>query len=733
MEKNARRLTDEPLDRPGILLLRPCSTTDNPGDGVSRTMPSSPESMNELTFVARLGTATVLRAERMRDDGLTPLIARGDVEERQIDADGKVRRCDIRLSTSTGRKLASGEMKRPEVREGRDPCNEALRRDARRKAVARGLPYYFTCNMAKVVLFSVASRPGEPDPIEGEYELAPIAHSRDVDPCMGQITERWGAFLDDLEDRLKAVASTRPSVTSADVVALRDAITAVAEEAIDRVSHRVEQDADLADSVRDEAADDFSFAAALKPSYRAVFHRELLQILKFGIFVAAQKLVLYRMLEDAGPRRSTPFRLDPLAVPESSSDPRAIRAILDHAFSHAISRSGDYQTAFLPNPLADLVFLEPESHEEIHACRVGEVWHHLLATVQSASWVSISQNLVGFLYEVIVDPEFRHLLGQFYTREDVVDILVTFAVTQPADLVLDPAAGGGSFVRSAYHRKRALGDTHEDALAATWGLEITGFAAELSTISLATADTREAAAYPRVLLTDFFDVRPGLVTQLEVPGEGEKLRVPTAFDAIVGNPPYISYRHQKNQAKVLNALAELPNDIELPKFTGKSDAYVWFLVHATQFLRDGGRLGFVVSSAILFSDYGIPLIRFLGHHYRILAVVDSMVERWFPDADTNTVLLLLERRKDLRRRRETSMRFIRLRRLLAQLLPPPGDGRRRQTLEDLIDALLAAPDGGDDPRWTVNLIPQGNEAGLSFTGGNEEDASEDDGGDEDDE
>ena len=46
------------------------------------------------------------------------------------------------------------------------------------------------------------------------------------------------------------------------------------------------------------------------------------------------------------------------------------------------------------------------------------------------------------------------------------------------------------------------------------------------------------------------------------------------------------------------------------------------------FLKNGGRLAFIVSSAILFADYGIPLIRFLARHYKIEAVIDSIVERW---------------------------------------------------------------------------------------------------------
>ena len=199
-----------------------------------------------------------------------------------------------------------------------------------------------------------------------------------------------------------------------------------------------------------------------------------------------------------------------------------------------------------------------------------------------------------------------------------------------------------------------------------------------------------------MILTDFFDTKPGLTLDVEIPGLADSLTIPQEFDAVVGNPPYISYRHQKNLPKVIRALADHHSAVQLPKFSGKSDAYVWFLVHATQFMREGGRLGFVVSSAILFSDYGVPLIRFLGRHFRILAVVDSMVERWFPDADTNTVLLLLERCSDAEERETADIRFVRLRRPLAQLFPGPEQEGRRQALEDLVDSILTGPTGEED-------------------------------------
>ncbi|WP_164848472.1 class I SAM-dependent DNA methyltransferase [Sinorhizobium meliloti] len=669
--------------------------------------------MNELTFAGWLAEFTALRADRKTQAGEDVLIGAAAIEERQMDEAGAVRRCDIRFNTAKGRKLASGELKRPEVAEGRDPRNENLRHDARRKALARGLPYYFTCNMAKVVLYEVATSRDRDDEEIGEFELAPITNSSQAAAYKSRMEEGWARFLDEMEARLVAVSRTRPSVTTDGVIALRDAIFAIADEARSRVARRLLADPTLADQIASEALQSFNFSATLDRRFPAKFEEEVTQILRFGAFVIAQKLVLYRVLEDAGPRRPDPFHLDALVIAPQSTDPKAVSDTLENAFSLAIRRSGDFETAFLPRPFVDLLFTDALGIEETRDCRVGEVWSRLQGAVNDASWISISQNIVGLLYEVIVEERFRHQLGQFYTPEDVVDFLVSFAVREPNDVVLDPATGGGSFLRAAYQRKRELGSSHDGSLATIWGCEITAFAAELSTITLATSDTHQAAAYPRVLLRDFFSISPGLETELEIPGASGRLIIPQQFDAVVGNPPYISYRRIDNGTEIMRALVR-DQGITLPKFSGKSDAYLWFIVHATQFLRNGGRLSFVVSSAMLFSDYGIPLIRFLGHHFKIVAVVDSIVERWFAEADTNAVLLLLERESDEEVRSANLIRFVRLRRRLTQIIAPPQSQERRGSIEDFLEEMIASDGRVEDPRMQVNIVPQGKEGGLAL-------------------
>jgi hypothetical protein len=193
-----------------------------------------------------------------------------------------------------------------------------------------------------VVLYAVANTPQEDDPEVGAFELAPITRSGQAAAYRIQIDQHWNEFLDALEGKLVAVGRTRPTVTTEDVIVVRDAIYAVANEALPRVVRRVAADPALAHELKGEAARSFNFPAALQDKYPDVFREELTQMLRFGTFVVAQKLILYRVLEDAGPRRETPFRLDQLDVSASSTDPRAIKSVLDQAFSLAIRRSKDW-------------------------------------------------------------------------------------------------------------------------------------------------------------------------------------------------------------------------------------------------------------------------------------------------------------------------------------------------------------------------------------------------------
>ena len=63
-------------------------------------MPSA--TMNELTFAGWLAEFTAVRAATRDAAGESVLIAVAAIEERQVDENGVVRRCDIRFNSASG-------------------------------------------------------------------------------------------------------------------------------------------------------------------------------------------------------------------------------------------------------------------------------------------------------------------------------------------------------------------------------------------------------------------------------------------------------------------------------------------------------------------------------------------------------------------------------------------------------------------------------------------------------
>jgi hypothetical protein len=116
-------------------------------------------------------------------------------------------------------------------------------------------------------------------------------------------------------------------------------------------------------------------------------------------------------------------------------------------------------------------------------------------------------------------------------------------------------------------------------------------------------------------------------------------------------------------------------------------------VHGTKFLKDGGRFGFIVSNSWMDVDYGKGLQELFLKHYKIIAIIESKVERWFEDADVNTCIIILERCKDEKERDENLVRFVYLFKPLRYFIPPAHDiwekqKQRLDAIENLKKTIL---------------------------------------------
>jgi len=207
--------------------------------------------------------------------------------------------------------------------------------------------------------------------------------------------------------------------------------------------------------------------------------------------------------------------------------------------------------------------------------------------------------------------ELRKARGAFFTPPQVTRFLCEWAITSPADRVLEPSCGDGAFLSAAVERMRELGG------------RVPLRAHELHEASA--ADARQLLAttgYPgRVVVGDF-------------------LASPAAplFDVVVGNPPFIRYQGFTGEARAAGLAAALAQGVRLSRL---ASSWAPFVVHAAGFLSPRGRLALVLPAELLAANYAAEVRDFLLKRFARVGVV-LIGAQVFPGVQTEAVLLLAE-------------------------------------------------------------------------------------------
>ncbi len=107
---------------------------------------------------------------------------------------------------------------------------------------------------------------------------------------------------------------------------------------------------------------------------------------------------------------------------------------------------------------------------------------------------------------------------------------------------------------------------------------------------------------------------------------------PAGFDAIVGNPPYVRMEALKEIKSYLATHYAVHEE--------RADIYSYFVERATKLLREGGRLGYIVSNKFLRAKYGRPLRILLSETMQLERIVDFAGLPVFRGATVRTVILI---------------------------------------------------------------------------------------------
>jgi len=199
----------------------------------------------------------------------------------------------------------------------------------------------------------------------------------------------------------------------------------------------------------------------------------------------------------------------------------------------------------------------------------------------------------------------RLRFGRFYTPAHVADLALDEVLRGNSDLVWDPTCGDGAFLRRAAERGHDPSCLHGDDIDAA-----------------AIAAAADALPDATLQVGDLFTRTEG------------------SFDAIVGNPPFVRVeRLPADRRTTLRETVTAAIGFEPP---AQTDLSVLALLQALRFLAPGGRLAFVMPNTWMDASYGRPVRQWLLERYRLVAVLESRDEPWFPEAAVNTVIVVFQ-------------------------------------------------------------------------------------------
>ena len=111
-----------------------------------------------------------------------------------------------------------------------------------------------------------------------------------------------------------------------------------------------------------------------------------------------------------------------------------------------------------------------------------------------------------------------------------------------------------------------------------------------------------------------------------------------AFEAVVGNPPFIRYQSFKGEGRTLALQRAADLGVHLP---GHVSAWAPFLVHAVSLVKPGGRLAMVAPAELGHAAYAKEVLAFLLEQFATLNIL-TFKKRLFPRLGEDTLIVLGE-------------------------------------------------------------------------------------------
>jgi len=462
-----------------------------------------------------------------------------------------------------------------------------------------------------------------------------------------EIIPKLKIFLQELSDIVHGIKEvTWDSIDKFFVNRLSTYILEASASMIEPMFLRISKEKDFQKRLREYLTDQDIFNVTFKFDSNDVYN--LCQLSNYLLFL---KLIFYTYLQRDVPE----LHLRPIDIPR---DKKLLNKTLRQYFDDVLQH--DFEMIFSENILDEFEFEErylPVLRQNVE--QIGHLDFH-----------GLNADIIGSIYNTLIDNQEQHDRGQHFTNTNEVDIVNAFCIDRDTKLIFDSGCGAATFLVRAYHVLKHYNPdiTHEQLLEYLWGVEIAALPAFLATMNLCLQSIQSFYNYPTIIQSDFSKVESNSHFNLlflnanknfevkNLDGKLKDVAIPL-FDACVGNPPYIRQELIQHKQR-WNDLAK--KEFGINKINQQSDLYVYYLMHTAAFLREGGRLGYVISSSWLDVSFGAGLQKYLLDHFKIVAIIDHQHTRSFETALVNTIILILERCADPLTREKNNVRFVKV-------------------------------------------------------------------------
>jgi type I restriction enzyme M protein len=266
----------------------------------------------------------------------------------------------------------------------------------------------------------------------------------------------------------------------------------------------------------------------------------------------------------------------------------------------------------------------------------SEIIFRIVKVFEDISLIHTDLDAKGRAFESFLGTLFRGEYGQYFTRREIVQFMVSMLDSDERDLIIDPACGSGGFLLYSLElvrnkiRQRYRGDQRtidridwDFAHNQIFGIEVNDRIARVAMMDMVIHDDGHSNIEAHDALDDYkhFDKRKDIR--------------PRKYSLVLTNPPF---------GAVIKDERILSN-FELGKDRGRQRTEVLFIERCLDLLRPGGRMGIVLPDGIL-TNTSLQYVRdFIRKKAKILAVVSLPQTAFVPaGSGVKASLLFLEKK-----------------------------------------------------------------------------------------